>query len=295
LGGAGRECELRVVGDSNAKAWLNGEPVLTERDDHQGYLELRDAFGFRRRVRLRAGRNTLLIKVGQAMRYGGIFGFVARLCNADGLPVLPRTPECDGALERWYRLAVPAGTKGLRLPAGAEPAQLWLEGERVNVVESTCEAVLSVRMPSGAELAGFLIFELGQAERLLGPLTGTGLSFYCGTFEYETELELSTAAGDRLLLDLGIVGSAAEVWVNGQKAGERVWRPYLFDITRLACDGRNALRVLVANTRANERARGPRQLALWDLPVRGPALLDRIDENGLHGPVRVLRAAPDVS
>jgi alpha-L-rhamnosidase/Glycosyl hydrolase 2 galactose-binding domain-like len=285
-------CELRVVGDSNAKAWLNGEPVLTERDDHQGYLELRDAFGFRCPVRLRAGRNTLLLKVSQAMRYGGTFGFVARLCDADGSPVLPGAPDTTDVLERWYRIAVPAGTEGVRLPAGAEAAQLWLDGEQVDVVESSREAVLSVRMPAGGELAGFPVFELGPAERLLGPLTGTGLSFYCGTFAYETELELPAAAGDRLLLDLGIVGSAAEVWLNGQKAGERVWRPYLFDITPLAREGRNALRVLVANTRANERARGPHQLALWDLPVRGPALLDRIDENGLHGPVRVLRAGP---
>jgi hypothetical protein len=285
------ECELRVVGDSNAKAWLNGEPVITERDDHQGYLELRDAFGFRRRVRLRAGRNTLLLKVSQAMRYGGTFGFIARLCDAGGLPVLPDAAGGDEALERWYRVAVPAGTQGVRLPPGAEAAQLWLDGEQVEAVSSPREAVLAMRTDASNEFVAFPVFEVGPAERPLGPLTHTGLSFYCGTFAYETDLELPAAGGDHLLLDLGTVGSAAEVWVNSQKAGDRVWRPYVFDITPLANAGRNALRVLVANTRANERARGPHQLALWDLPVRGPALLDRIDENGLHGPVRVLRAA----
>jgi hypothetical protein len=285
------ECELRIVGDSNAKAWLNGEPVLTERDDHQGYLELRDAFGFRRRVRLRRGRNSLLVKVSQGMRYGGTFGFVARLCDADGRPLLPPLGSAPArGQERWYRLGVPAGTTGLRLPAGAEGAQLWLDGEQVEAVASPREGVLAVRVEAGAELLDFPVFDVGPAERLLGSLTHTGLSFYCGTVAYETELDLPAAGNGRLLLDLGTVGSAAEVWLNGEKSGERVWRPYVFDLTALAHEGRNSLRVVVANTRANERARGPHQVALWDLPVRGPALLERIDENGLHGPVRVLRA-----
>jgi hypothetical protein len=292
-----RACELRVVGDSNAKVWLNDELVLSERDDHQGYLELRDAFGFRIPVRLEAGWNRLLLKVSQGMRYGGTFGFVARFCDADGLPLTDlhaaASPEAapgkEGGGERWYRLRVPAGTTALRLPPGAERAELYLDGERVDAVATRTEATLALRLPAGDELRDFPVFELGPAERPLGPITHSGLAFYAGTLVYETDFDLPAGLdGRRLELDLGTVGVAAAVALNGIPVGERAWRPYTLEVTAALRPGRNELRVEVANTRSSERARGPHQLALWALPVRGPALLDRLDENGLHGPVRIL-------
>ena len=81
-----RECELRVTGDSNAKVWLNDELVMSERDDHLSYLEMRDAYAQRARVRLRPGWNRLLVKVGQAVRYAGGLRLFARFCDDAGLP-----------------------------------------------------------------------------------------------------------------------------------------------------------------------------------------------------------------
>ena len=292
-----QECELRLVGDSNAKAWLNGELVHGERDDHQGYLELRDAYGFRIPVRLQAGWNPLLLKVSQAMRYGGIFGFVARFCDAAGHPfpdlLCSAVAGDEGRQrrtgERWYRLRVPAGTRGLRLPAGAERADLYLDGRPVERVGSEREATLAVRLPAEDELRDYPIFELGPAERLLGPITPTGLAFYAGTLAYEATFELPPGLEGRSLeLDLGAVGVAARASLNGRVLGEGAWRPFRFALGGAARTGANELRVEVANTRSSERARGPHQLALWSIPVRGPALLDRLDENGLHGPVRIL-------
>jgi hypothetical protein len=89
------------------------------------------------------------------------------------------------------------------------------------------------------------------------------------------------------VLDLGEVGVVAQVELNGVDLGRRAWRPFAFDVRGTLRPGRNALRVRVANTRANERARGPDVEALWALPVRGRALLERLDLNGLHGPVRL--------
>ena len=290
-----RELELRITGDSNAKAWLNGEPVLTERDDHQGYLEHRDAFGFRLGVHLHAGTNHLLLKVSQAMRYGGTFGFVARFCDAEGYAV-PGVQAVDAAgeepsrVERWYRVPVPAGATGVDLPSGAAPEQLYLDGEPVEGSFQTArEGVLALRFEAGEELQHSLRFRVGAAERPLGSLTHTGLSFYAGTFRYEKSFELPPEyLGQRLLLDLGDVGVAAEVWLNETRLGERVWRPFTLEVTSAVKQGTNTLRAVVANTRANERARGPDQLALWAIPVRGRALLDEIDLNGLQGPVRLL-------
>lgn len=258
-----RDAELRLTADSNAKAWLNGELVHGERDDHQGYLELRDAFGYRIPVRLRAGENTLLLKVSQGMRYGGTFGFVCRFCDRDGRPLEPPPPGPS------HRLRVPAGTAALRLSDGASTA-----------CATPAEAVVTVPGP----LLDIPIAEVGPVERPLGCLTETGLAWYCGTFLYETSF---AADGGERELDLGEVGVVAQVELNGVDLGRRAWRPFVFDVSRAIRPGRNELRVRIANTRSHERARGPDVEALWALPVRGRALLRGLDRNGLHGPVSV--------
>ena len=48
-------------------------------------------------------------------------------------------------------------------------------------------------------------------------------------------------------LDLGKVCHAAEVWVNGQSCGARLWGPYVFDIGKALRPGANEIRVRVAN------------------------------------------------
>jgi hypothetical protein len=47
--------------------------------------------------------------------------------------------------------------------------------------------------------------------------------------------------------DLGKVCHAAEVWVNGQPCGARLWGPYVFDIGKAMRPGNNEIRVRVAN------------------------------------------------
>ena len=92
----------------------------------------------------------------------------------------------------------------------------------------------------------------------LASWTDSTLANYSGSALYETSFELpELPAGERLVLDLGEVGLAAEVWVNDQKAGERGWRPYEIDITAQARRGPNHLRVRVANSNAGWMAQGP--------------------------------------
>ena len=79
------------------------------------------------------------------------------------------------------------------------------------------------------------------------------------------------------MLDCGEVGVVAEVWVNGQPAGARVWLPFTFDITKLLKPGRNTVKILVTNTMENERA------------VENHAKeLPRLRHSGLIGPVRLV-------
>jgi beta-galactosidase/beta-glucuronidase len=112
----------------------------------------------------------------------------------------------------------------------------------------------------------------------LKPWTKTGLVNFSGTAIYEKNLTIpETYRGKRLILDCGRVSSVAEVYVNGQKAGTAVWRPFRVDITKLVKPGRNRLRILVTNTEANQRAVGTYH-----------RILKNIDVDGLEGPVEVV-------
>lgn len=61
----------------------------------------------------------------------------------------------------------------------------------------------------------------------------------------------ATAAGQRLVLDLGDVKDVAEVRVNGKQAATLLLRPYVTDITDLVTPGENLLEVTITNTLFN--------------------------------------------
>ncbi len=301
-----RECELLVVGDSNAKVWLNDELVMSERDDHLSYLEMRDAYAQRARVHLRPGWNRLLVKVGQAVRYAGGLRLYARMCDDAGLPleglVHSATPDdrpsdatSEQPLERWYRVQVPTGAQTLLRASLPDGAEVYVDGERISAqgkvveFEPGSDRLLAVRVPDGGEIIDFLQFEPGTAECPLGSWSHTGLSFFSGVGVYETEFDVPAAyLRGRLELDLGTVGVVAAVWLNGDPIGTRVWRPFAFDVTGRIREGRNALRIEVTNTQTNRRAQRFDAQELWGVTVSGPKLLDAVDENGLLGPVRLV-------
>lgn len=74
---------------------------------------------------------------------------------------------------------------------------------------------------------------------------------FCGTMTYETEFEWSNDKEECVIMDLGEVHEQAEVTVNGETAGFRLWAPYEFDITLLLQNGKNSIKVSVSNTQAN--------------------------------------------
>ena len=68
--------------------------------------------------------------------------------------------------------------------------------------------------------------------------------------DYTTEFEVNTVSNPTRL-DLGRVAHLAEVWINGQNVGARLWAPYAFDVTKALKPGKNTLRVRVGNLIAN--------------------------------------------
>lgn len=76
------------------------------------------------------------------------------------------------------------------------------------------------------------------------------LKGFSGTAEYSATFDVSDPGGNRAI-DFGMVGDAAELFLNGARVGEALTVPFLFDVTGLLRAGENELKVRVTNTLRN--------------------------------------------
>ena len=111
------------------------------------------------------------------------------------------------------------------------------------------DALAQPPVPNVVALPPELISESG-VERELVSWNQHGLEKFSGYVDYTTEVEISSDS-ERLILDLGRVQHLAEVWVNGQSVGSRLWAPYAFDVAKAARPGKNHVRVRVGNLISN--------------------------------------------
>ncbi len=95
-----------------------------------------------------------------------------------------------------------------------------------------------------------------------------GLGKFSGLLDYTKTVTVAAPAPD-LRLDLGRVCHVAEVWVNGESCGARLWGPHVFVVGPALKPGANEVRVRVGNLINNTYGE--------------PA------ESGLLGPVRLVR------
>ncbi|MBL8242359.1 MAG: hypothetical protein JNM66_33345 [Bryobacterales bacterium] len=291
-----RRVQLRVAANNNAHLWVNGRKLL-DWHLHPWYYEMREAFALTREAEFQAGWNQVMVKVSRFRR--GTFGFMVRITDGDGNNVDDLTVSLDRALRApgstfytlWYRVAVPATAISVRMPKFRKPVQVFYNGVRVEMgaggevrLPAAAEGagnVLAVLMPADEELRASPVFTFGSAATVLGSWVEQGLPYFSGEAAYETEVDVPAGfAGRRLTLDLGEVGVVAEVHMNGRKVGERAWLPFSFDITEFVKLGRNALKIVVANTMENERA-----------VLERAGKLPKLRHSGLIGPVRIVPGA----
>lgn len=69
---------------------------------------------------------------------------------------------------------------------------------------------------------------------------------FSGFIRYQTEVSLEQY--DKVLLDLGMVGEMATVYINGKYIESRICRPYVFDISREINPGENVICIEVTNS-----------------------------------------------
>jgi hypothetical protein len=294
---APRKVSFRVAANNNAHLWVNGKKLL-DWHLHPWYYEMREEFALTREADLQAGWNTVLLKISRFRR--GNFAFMVRAADADGnnidglvfSPEKTLNPAGSTYMVAWSRIPVPATASAVTLPKFRKSYKAWYNGQPL-AVDANGHAVL----PKPAEGAGNVlalklaiddpirsapVFTLSSSKIQLGSWVDRGLPYYSGSAVYEKEIEIPAQyAGRKLTLDLGEVGVAAEVRVNGKSAGERVWLPFAFDITGMVKPGRNKIEIVVANTMENERAVDQRA-----------GRLPRLRHSGLIGPVQVIAGAP---
>ncbi len=93
-----------------------------------------------------------------------------------------------------------------------------------------------------------------ETERPLGSWTTIDPRFSgSATYRRTVRLDPADLDGRRLTLDLGSVGSVAEVTVNGTAFDPVLWRPHALDVTEALRPGDNEVVVRVSNTPANAR------------------------------------------
>jgi hypothetical protein len=281
------------IASQNAKVWVNGQQLVSFCLPDR--LEDRAGWAHKREVRLEKGWNEILLKLARPRHHPS---FYFRLVDADGRPMhdlvvstdktdpSPQTPSPTRGF-RWYRATIPPGTVAVNLPTTRAPVSVYVNGQpqsaadglvRFSELDATKNNLLTLKIASHEEIPDYLQLISGPVRYRLGCWTPTALANYSGAASYEKSFSLPPQyQGKRLLLDLGEVGVTAEVWVNGKHIGERAWKPFRLDITAAVQPGDNRLRIVVRNTEANARA------------VEGyRPLLENIDVNGLHGPVRIL-------
>ncbi len=266
--GSARRAQLLASFADGMKAWWNGKLVLSDHRHQKWYL-MRDCWAELRPIDIQQGWNEVLLKLEPGLEVPTAFMF--RLLGEDGATLREEVYSRE-------KRRVPPSARRVRLHVAAPPGT----GESDRIMEMDWREI-----PEHP-----IAFPTRSTPFVLASWTDSALANYSGSAWYETEFELAAAAsGRRLWLDLGAVGLAAEVWVNGKKAGERAWRPFRFDITGQVRSGRNSLRVRVANSNAGWLAQGDTiyQKGSWGFKYRTER--DRIPlirPNGLEGPVRIL-------
>jgi len=136
--------------------------------------------------------------------------------------------------------------------------------------------------PVGAPAA--LPFQDG-GQRPLESWLKWGLDRFSGFMDYTATFD-ANADGGRWLLDLGRVKHTAEVWVNDQPVGCRLWPPFEFDVSQAVRKGPNTVRIRVGNLLCNAMRQhvDPKNPgAVWGWV--GPK--DEDFDAGLFGPVFV--------
>ncbi|MDR2761607.1 MAG: hypothetical protein LBB88_03290 [Planctomycetaceae bacterium] len=118
-----------------------------------------------------------------------------------------------------------------------------------------------------------------------------GIRYFSGIAEYEKSFELKRRAGDRLYLSLGEVEVMTRVRINGKLAGTCWSNPYRLDVTDYIKDGKNEIKIEVANLWINrligDSKLPPEKQITWTT-LKAYNSDSKLLPSGLIGPVKII-------
>ena len=160
----------------------------------------------------------------------------------------------------WWRINVPPGAFLANLPGISDQSLAWSGDEQLSIRNSTIELPaeakrIYIRHDPRAytdHLNSPVEFQCeGKSPGKIGSWYDYGLHRFTGFVDYETTFHLESISPEAIL-DLGSVLYMAEVWINGENAGSRLWRPFRYDIAGSIREGENSIRIRVGNLVHNE-------------------------------------------
>lgn len=191
----------------------------------------------------------------------------------------------------WWRMPIPPGATQVKLPGLSSNAKLWIDGKFCKLnsqeIKLTNNHLMTIKVSAGEDglekPAEFTVNSSGFTP--LGSWLDLGLRRFTGFVDYESEFVIEKTTNVKI--DLGKVKHTAEVWINGEKVGERLWPPYVFGAADFVRLGKNAIRIRVGNLMVNEMGLldDLDKLRHWGWEGTPP---DSCFDAGLFGPVTVL-------
>jgi hypothetical protein len=133
------------------------------------------------------------------------------------------------------------------------------------ICRDEARAGIAVRQPElsmvrSVAIAGQWVLEKPSGERkvvddLISWTEDDDMQYFAGEAVYEIHFRLDKLVGiKRMILDLGVVGEIAQVYINSREVGIKMWAPFEFDISEFITTDDFKLKVVVTNSISNKIA-----------------------------------------
>jgi len=250
---------LMITSDEDFRLWVNGQPIKNRfSDDLWSQVSIYDVTQY-----LQAGNNVIAVDASKSR--GLIFQGTAQLID-DRKVEFHSNGTVQSASEESENWFLPRFNSSDWKPVtvlGPPPIEPWID-----VPEQFLTS-------SGTEMA-------------LAPWSEWGLDDFSGFIDYEKTFDIDSVTGTEVL-DLGHVKYMAEVWVNGEPVGRRLWPPFKFSIGEALKIGENTVRVRVGNLLANVMNEFDKKGKLRKTFGMEETTQEQL-ESGLFGPAIVVRS-----
>lgn len=196
----------------------------------------------------------------------------------------------------YWRVNIPVGSRSVLFPDNMTGTTVWIDGTKTSLSTALTD------LPGNARLLSFarpvksehvptdpLKFIIGdKANCALQSWYDYGLQQYSGYIDYEMPVVVKDVTV-KTVIDLGKVKYMAEVFVNNKSVGDRIWPPFVFDISKYLQEGENTIRVRIGNLMVNEMWMKSDMGALRTWGWVGAPDFNKYDA-GLFGPVKLVQS-----